>query len=462
MIQLLWTLICIQSFSQAGVPPSPSLQPHSLTLKQAIDAVLSRNLAYKIQVLNLESAKVAYDNAWDTMFLPGISIQLGSTSAYTLGTLPKTPGRDAGDGGLQRGYPASSAALQLGSYKLFNFWRDRLAYDIARLQYERAEAKLDEAKRTLRFQAIAAYFRAQVDQEKAEVATRSMNISQAILNLVKSRQALGKATPDDVSSSSVDYLNEKTNQELTARVSRDSKTNLNILLDSKLDEDYEFATELKYAPIKITSPKAYQIYLQNAPQLKDAKLALRTGEMSVELAEKNRLPLPTLSFSGITLAYNNAYSSSGNAVTNTDGNPGGQLNVEAVLSLNIPLLGPGGIFNNRSVEAARIARDSAEVSYSQGALNGEADIRRRVGAIEQEQLAIDNLRLAYESSQHVLDNIFKGMSSHAVNRLELRDSITQVRSNESSYLDLTYQHLTDKNSLSDLIGLDALPGDLSL
>ena len=46
-----------------------------------------------------------------------------------------------------------------------------------------------------------------------------------------------------------------------------------------------------------------------------------------------------------------------------------------------------------------------------------------------------------------------------MDRLQLRDALLQARQSELDYLDSLFFHIREKNTLSEFIGLDRLPGD---
>ena len=458
-------LIVVSFFSlataHASAPPTGTVQ--NLSVEEALETAYNRSLDLKVSNLSMQAAKIIFDNAWDTMYMPTIAIDLSSASAYTVGTIPNTPGRVMADQNFNRGYPASTAALRLGSYTLFNFWRDRLVYDNARLTYDRAVQRYYEQKRTIRFRVINTYFRVRVDQEKLDVAKRSLDVANAILNLIKSRQAIGKATADEVSSSAVDLLTAKINIGDAEKIAGDDLAALNILLDANSEQQFHLTSELKYTPIKITAADAFQIYKQTGPNIRDIGLSLKISEANVEISEKSRLPLPTVSFSGVTLAYGNNYTTGSTTVNNSNAsNPGGQLNVEAAVTMSIPLLGPGGLLGSRTVAAARISRDTIEIQATQTSINGEVDIQRRIASLKHDESTIKDLKESFERNSKILDSLFEQMSKGTVTRLELRDAILQARSSETSYLDGLAGHLAEKTALTELLGVDLIPGDIIL
>ena len=132
--------------------------PEALSVQQAVARATENNDLVRKQRLSFDSAETLYLDARDKMFLPGISLQAESSANYPLGRLPDPPAAAAGDF-RGRGYPASSIALSLGSYTLFNFWRDRITFDIARLNFTREGERLRELERQTKFQVVGQYFK---------------------------------------------------------------------------------------------------------------------------------------------------------------------------------------------------------------------------------------------------------------------------------------------------------------
>lgn len=436
----------------------------NLTVEDAQSIGIERNLQLKSAKLNLENAKINYDNAWDIMYMPSVNLSLNSTSEKTIGTVPGTPAAAAAQGsplGVSRNYPNSNAAISLGDYNLFNFFRDQIAYDIAKISYERAEQQYQEQVRSIRFQIIKAYFRAKTELEKYDAAKRSVDLSSTILNLMKSRLKLNTATQDEVSSSEVDVLNAKTQLAGQDQTSYDALANLNLLLNTNVQQKFNLISTIQYEALRIGAEEAFQVFKKTGPQIRDSTVFLKNSEMALELAEKNRLPLPTIKLAGMSVGYQHNYTGGTSSLsTNGSSAPGGQLNVQAVVALTIPLYGPGGFLGSRTLSQARISRDLSEVTYTQTSINGELGVRVLVQQILREQNQLEVLKEAFEASLKILQGTFKKMSSGKANRLELRDAIAQARNSEIAYLELVVQHLSDKLSLAELIGVDQLPNEV--
>ena len=440
--------------------PSANAIPINLSLNQAIQRMIENNLTFKNIAYDYESAKMQYEIAWNTFFLPSFSLNAATTSAsnYTVGTLPGTAARNDPNSVWSRGYPTTGVTLSMGSYTLFNFFKDRANYDIAKMNYDRASSIYQENIRTSRFALIRQYFEVKIAQEKLEAAERSMTISQAISELIESRKNLGKATEDEMNSSSVDLLTAKKGYGDQKQIVDSLLIGLNTTLNATPDTEFKLTTEPPFIPVHLDEKELYEIFKTKSPMAKSAELSLASAEISTANMEKSRLPLPTVTFSGINVGYTSGYSGgTGSAYTNTNG--GGTLDVSATVSVTLPIFGPTGFFNEYAIRNSYIGRDRAEIALKTTLMNGEQTIRQKILGIRQLESNIKTLREAEAKNSKILDSIFKKAMSSSADRLQLRDAVVQARQSELDRLEALLGHIGGKNELAEYIGLDRLPGD---
>lgn len=429
-----------------------------LTLENAIQKALISNRDMRKARLSYEAAKLSFADASDRMFMPSISLAANSSSNFTLYQVPGTQAATVGAADRSHGYPSASAGVVLGSYTLFNFWKDWTAYEIAKLNFHVTTLNYNEVIRRLRFQVMNEYFKCRTEQDKLDAAKRSVEISEAIVEVVKSRVNIGKATDRDVSSSVVDLLGAKNQLNTTTQSVRAEFANLNLLLADPAEKALRLQSEMKYVLLKISPPEALKLFKERGPTLIAAINALKVSESTVELEEKNRLPLPTIKFSGVTVGYASGYYGS-EASRTTTGAQSGNFDVSAAISLTLPLVGPGGLFNSRLVEIARMNRDAAEITLRDTQIQGESFILSTIDSIRQQEENIANLKDAFQKSEELLNSLLTQDANAVVSRLELRDAINATRLNEFTLKDSILAHLNTKLQLATTLGVDALPGD---
>lgn len=418
---------------------------------------MRNNLDVQLQHMSLRNNELTYENAWDQMYLPSVALDLTSGADQTIAQIP---GSGANGSQNEHGYPNSSAQLVLGQYNLYNFGRDKLQFDQAKLTWLRAKEALEEFKRSIRFQVIIAFWTYKSTLDKLDANQRSVDIAQAIVDLQQSRVPLGKATATDVSSSTVDLLNAKNNRDQAESAAKTALFTLNILLGDKAGTHYRIEEQINFLPIKVTEQVLYETYLRESPDMKNARLALTNSQLNLELTHKNQLPLPTIQFSGVTVGYNNGYYGTTNGITTQNANPSAlsNLDVSARINLTIPLIGQGGFLNHRVVESAQLQVDQNELQLRNTANKDLQQILQIVQSIHQFETAVSNNRQSYRSSIAVLQSVFDNfMKNTTVSRLDIRDALNQASTSEIALTDALVQHLNYKTQLAAYIGVDYLP-----
>ncbi len=453
----LFTLLFIGSTSWA-LPAPVAEVARKISLKEAIALAQAQNLDVAQAARGFELAQINYDNAWRTFFLPAVTLTSTSASAYTLGAIPGTPAADNWHQNQNHGYPSSALKLSVAQYTLFNFWRDRIAFDGSKLTFERSQQLYQEAKRNNKIQIINAYFQSKFNQESLEAANRSYQIAQTVLQLVKSRVPLKLATQNEVDSATVDMNDALVQMEAANTQYQTGLYNLNVLLNLPVTSLLDLTTPLETKPISLNVNQALSQYRLTSPTIRSSKLALQLAQNSVELAEKNRLPLPTVSFTGLNISYGSTYSGGYTNEQSTSSVPGGQIELQAAINLTLPIFGPGGLFGKDTVRTAYIQAELADLQLQSANLNGESQVRSFFVQIKQVQDQLKTIQQSFESSAQLLDRVVSQLSSKPANRLELRDALSSARASELSFLQITFSYISVKNSLFQLIGIDPEDG----
>lgn len=439
----------------AGAGAAGASRPSALTLAQAIEKSQSQNPDVIEGRLALRSAELVYNNAWDTMYMPSVSLFLNSSADRTLfHAADKTA-----DSSLREyGYPSSAFGVSLAQYTLYNFGKDQIVYDQARLTWERQRQLFEELKRTVKFNVIIAFWTLKSAQDQLDAYERSVEIAQAILDLQKSRAPLKKATDTDLSSSEVDLINVK-NLRDSARSSVDeAQLSLNILIGDPLGTSYAIDETIDFLPIKVTEAMLIETYLRESPNMKTARSSLQIQQLSLAKAQKDHLPLPKIQFSGVTLSQTDTYFNRVPGQSGVSTTSNGNFDVSAVISYSIPLTGPGGLFDRRSLEQAAISVEQSEVRLQRTLVSDRSQIILYMQSIRKLEDTVGNNTQALKSSIAVLQSVLDRVLAHGiVNRLDLRDALAQARDSEISLSQALVQHLNTKTRLASFIGVDYLP-----
>ena len=458
--------LCLLSPS-AWALPSAAEKVERLTLDKALARAMQNNPTMASARFTVELADISYQNAWETMFLPRFTMGVVAAAPYTIAQLPRSNARQGGStgtvdpGGLRdKGTMAGQPYVAMGEYTLFNFGRDKDVYEINRLAVARARQVIKEAERFVRFDVIIKFYALKTQQELFDVAERSVQQAQAIHDLFKSRQALGKATARDLSSAEVDLLTAK-----NVLVQQESSSNqalwaLNMAVGDKVNSKYRAEGDIKYSKLRTPLEELLRLYKDNAPAVRDARLTHEVRQISLRLAEKNSLPLPTVTFSGITVGQNYGAKGTTPVRTTTAGTESGNINVGASLSFSIPLTGDGGLFGSRTRRAAEIALESAENDLRVAANTTEVLIRTSYQLLQQYLSQIEIFEKIFKQTSVVFESSMKMLSGgSSTNRLDTRDAIAQLRSAEQNLTNAILNYYSIKLELAKAVGIDKFPED---
>lgn len=449
----------IKSTLKSGVGPGKAIARHpssipteNLSLERAIAKVLQNNFSVEARRLSFRSSEISYLDARDQMFLPSINLVASSSSKLGVGRLPSTnPPTES------YGFPTTSVALELGSYTLFNFWRDWNNYEQARLEWVRTQEQYNEFIRALKQQTIVAYFKYGTELEKLDSVERSVATATAVVDVLRTRVGLNTAQAGDLSSSEVDLLNSQNNLYAARQNVLGSLWSLNQLLGDPIGASYQITDKIKFVTIKITPGEALKTYLASSPTIKDRIKDIKRNELALDLAHKNRIPLPKVTLSGLSVAYAANYYAPGTTVT-SGGGP--NIEVSTSISVSLPLVGPGGLFNSRVLESSEMNLEQANIAYRVSFYSDNVAIHQLIEQIKQSEATIENNKKAFDQSASLLENLTEKLLSENVNRLELRDVVNQARNADITLQDSIVDHLQKKLSLANMIGVDHLPGDI--
>jgi outer membrane protein TolC len=438
-----------------------------LTLDKALAKAMQNNPTMATSRLSLEVAEIAYQNAWETMFIPRFTVGLVAAAPYTVAQLPRSNAKQGGstgtlDPGLLRdqGSPVMQPYVAMGEYTIFNFGRDKDVYEINQLAVKRARQVIKEAERSVRFDVIVKFYALKTQQDLLDVAERSVLQAEAIHQLIKSRLPLGKATQRDLSSADVDLLTAKNVLVQQESTYNQALWNLNVAVGDRVNTKYRAEGEIRYAKLRTTLEELLRLYKDNAPAIRDARLTYEVRQISQKLAEKNSLPLPVVTFSGITVGQTYGPKGTSPLRNTTAATESGNINVSGSLNFSLPLTGEGGLFGSRTRRAAEIAVESAEIDLRNSANNTEVLIRTYYQLLQQYFSQIGIFERIFKETSVVFESSLKLLSGGTnTSRLELRDAIAQLRGAEQSLTSAILSYYSIKLELAKAVGIDKFPED---
>ncbi len=438
-----------KAVSVGGVSKPKYTGPAPLSLKQAIEIYFKQNLAFQGTLLDQESAKITYRQAWRSFYLPTLVFESRIEPKQTLGTLPGTPARLNYPSGYLNGFPRSTFEVRLSSPNLFAFFLDRINFDKASMDFERTQQKLDEEKRLQGKSVYEKYIDARLAQEQFEAAERSLQISEVILNLVRSRKALGTADQTEVESAEVDR-NDARSQLIAKKTDlKQALFSLNETLNVKSDSDWNLTTGFDYKPLDMSFEQAFDVFKERSPTMRDQKLSIEKAHMDLETFEKNRMGLPKLTLTAVSAAYSNNWGGwESNSIS------GDRIEAGFSLTLTVPILDTDGFFKMDASRGNRIQLERTEIGYRQVLIQGEKDIRTSFSELQKLQEQLTPLKESFNASAKVLDRVVSEMASKKPSRLELRDAIKNAREKELELLKNVMDFIKARNTFYVQIGKD--------
>lgn len=437
-----------------------------LTLTQAFQRATAQNFTYKQAQVAYRQARLAYDEAWAQLFIPNLSFEANAgTITRTFGNFPHLLEKNPDTSTYRTGYPTGTrGTLTLGSFTIFNGWRDSAGLGIAQTDLAIAEEAFKLAERMLRNEVISSFYSFKAEQERLDVAKRSLDMAEAIRELVESQIAVRKAGSSDLSSSDVDVADAKTQVNEAETSYSAALWTLNTTLNDPIGTEYVVVGELSVKPLQLTLEETIQLYYEHSPDIRTAQLKLKKAD-ATEQKEKLALTpgIPTIEFSGIQVNWGNSsgslFGSNGSVSPGlTSGTPNWE--VSTALSLKIPILTPdGGFLNRRAIERATLNREAAQLTFDETMLNLRRQVNELWLGIKQQEKSIEFSRQSFEASNKVLDGLFSKLSADKVDRLQLRDALTRARQANITYIESQLNFLRKKLNFAEKIGIQAFSED---
>jgi outer membrane protein TolC len=230
-------------------------------------------------------------------------------------------------------------------------------------------------------------------------------------------------------------------------------------IGDRVNTKYRAEGEIKYSKLRTPLEELLRLYKDNSPAVRDARLTHEVRQISLRLAEKNSLPLPTVTFSGVTVGQTYGAKGTSQLRNTTAGTDSGNINVGASLNFSVPLTGDGGLFGSRTRRAAEIAAESAENDLRVAANVTEVSIRTSYQLLQQFLSQIEIFDRIFKETSVVFESSMKMLSGTGTNRLDTRDAILQLRTAEQNLTQAILNYYSIKLDLAKAVGIDKFPED---
>jgi outer membrane protein TolC len=353
--------------------------------------------------------------------------------------------------------PAGSIGVNFQNYKLFNWGRDYLEYLNSKNTLSRADQRLKEARRRLKFNIITQYFNLIRVKDILKVYRDQLRQASFINRLAREKLALRRISSQDYYQTRADYLRSQTEyQEALFNVSLEEEKMANLLGD-EYRTSYRPTEQLKFTTLTTNIEDSIRLGLDQSPAFRDAKLEYDNASRSYDKALKDNLPLPSLNLSLGT--YQQAYNRNGHEWSRQTYNGGSNVELIAAIDMKWTLLGEGGFFNNRTNKNSYLEKRIAEIKFYNTKREVEVRIKTLFKTIKFLEQKVTISDYQYKNGQSNLDATLDNYTSGRTQYPDMRLSLDSYVNASINYYNVKFNHMLRKLELSDLMGLEDLPGE---
>lgn len=423
-----------------------------IELRSSIEEALRRNPFEQIRTNENARIDLLKSDVYEGFWLPNLSLDVNASNhrydrVYTSSTNQASTANTS---------PGGSVGITIKDYTIFNWGRDYLQYQNDRQNLARAEQRLIEARRKLRFSTIDQYFNLVRAKEFLKIKREQLRQTSFIHRLSRERLKMKTIPALQFYQTRGEFLRAQTEyQQSLFDVGQEEESMANILGD-EYRPSYRTQEQLKFTPVNTTEDEALKQAYITSPSYRDSKVNYDTASRTYEKTIKDNLPLPKFTL-GLG-SYQQQYSANGNSWLRST--PTGR-NVEMVAAVNMSwtLIGEGGLFNSRVNKHAYLDKRITEIQFYNTKRAIDVKVRtllRTIKFLEQKVTVAEyqqkNARTSFDSA---VSNFIAGRTSFPQVKIALDNWIL---SDMNVHL-VKYEHLQKKLELSEIMGLDDLPGE---
>lgn len=426
----------------------------AIDLRSLLEEGFRRNPFEQIRGQQREQIELLKTDLWQKFWLPTVSLEL-ETSNHKIDRFRQsgqsTPGMGA------QNAPTGSLGLVIDEYTLFNWGRDYLEYQNSKQTLHRANQKLSEARRRLKFSLINQYFNLIRTKEIKRIRQEQLRQTSFIHRLAREKLQLRKIRAQEYYQTRSEYLRSQTDyQESLYDVSLQEEEMANLLGD-EWRGSYSTNEQLKYISVNTSLEEALKLAEEQSVEYRDAKLQYDNASRSYEKTLKDNLPLPKFSFNLGT--YRTGFDPEGSSwlYQTTPGNK----NIELVAGIDMKwtLLGEGGFFNSRNNQQSFLNKRIAEINFFNIKRQLEIKVRTIYKSLRFLEQRVEISQFQHKNAQSnydsVLDNYVGGNATYADIKLAIDNLVNSHINTEN----VKFEHLLKKLELADYMGLEDFPGE---
>ncbi len=425
-----------------------------INVRTAIEKGLRENSSERVRRFNEKLLDLDWDDTFYDFWYPKVSLSLTASNSemYHFAT-----GHSRGEKQSSTGLvPNGALVLDLGEYTLYNWGIDYLGYLIEKDSYNRSKESVKEQRRDLKLNIIKQYFQLAYYKKRLKSYEDQLRHATFLYRLQRARFTNRKLSKIDYYRARTEYLEAKNNIEaIRVEVSAQDAALAELISDNPTTI-YRITEDLKFIKHKYPLEDAIAKAMEYNDTLNDLEVTMRNAERSHEATVKGHLPLPKLT---VNLgAYTHGFDKDGGTTTfetNT-----GDTNVELVGSINATwtLFGSGGFLNAREREKAIVTKKLAHYNYHNQKRSLELSIRTAYQNIKLLEAQMVAAQATAENAQKYFDAALDEFSKSKVSFSIIRRAMLDLLSAEIAYEEAKYNHLQERISLAQSIGIDDFPG----
>lgn len=425
-----------------------------VALKTVLEEGLRKNPEQLIREERLNLLELNWSDTFEKFWLPNpqIGIQSSNQKIHQI--------MSGSIGGTNRSRttktPQGNVFFSLGQYNIFNWGRDYLQYQNDQASYKRNKETLGEEKRRLKFKLVAQYFDLVRIKSFERIAREQLQHLTFIYRLAKERAQLGKISKQHFYEVRTEYLKgQNAYHEVQVQSAQINQALANTLGDD-LSSTYKSEEKLLFKKVDVPLKDALDSAVERYPQARDHKLALENNTRSWELSLKDNLPLPTFSVDLGTYSHSFGRNGGGTTFETTPGDS----NVQVVATLNMTwnLVGEGGLLNTRRNQRSYVNKRISEINFYNTRRYVELTLRQLYQGIYQLENQVEISEAQVENTHKAFDVILDNYVSSSTAFDLFRDALYNLRDTEYTLENVKFLHLQKKLELSDLMGVEDLPG----
>ena len=330
-----------------------SAQTKQWTLQECLDYAMQHNITLQRAKLQLQSSKEDVSQS-KAALLPSLNASTSHNLAYR-------PWQESGMATVTNGTVSTGIdkASYNGSYGLNAQWtvwngnRNRNQVKLNQLAEEQAELEIQETANSIQEKIAQLYVQILYLTEAVKVNEESLKTSQKNEERGKEMVEVGKMSKADLAQLSAQRATDEYNIVNAETQVRNYKMQLKQLLEIIDDSEFDIvipATTDAQAQAEIPSlMSVYEQALATRPEIQSAEMAIKSSDVSLDIAKAGRMPTVSLSASAGTSTNSLANNGWGNQMKFN-------FNSGAGVSVNVPLVDQRQTKTN--VNKARIQREN--------------------------------------------------------------------------------------------------------